>query len=299
MSTSSARAAAPMDAPALTAALERSFASPQYRAPTLPSVAMELMQLASRPDVKFQDVSGLLQRDPVLAARVLSIAQSAAYATRTPTISLHQAAVRLGLKTLREIVVEAALHVKVFCVPGYEDVMARLYRHSTATAHVTRAVCRRTLVSAEYAFMCGLLHDVGFAASLIVVSERREWRRIPLGVVYPVLDGLHASVSGLLARQWKLPAAIQEVVATHHAVTVEGKPRQVNAAIVLAEQLCAEAGAGLATPGDGPEAALDAVQPEALEEAQRVLKLDDAALAAVREEARELVAGLGKPAEAR
>src|SRR5919197_5332403 len=127
--------ASDLDPIALTSSLQRTFAAPSYRPPTLPGVALEVMQLATRPEVQFSDLVQVLEYAPVLAARVLSIAQSAKYAGRSPVLSLRQGAIRIGLATLREIVMEAALHLKIFRVPGHEDLMARLYRHSTAVAH--------------------------------------------------------------------------------------------------------------------------------------------------------------------
>lgn len=297
-------AAPEMDRYEMVKLLRALLTSPSYRPPMLPGVAMEIMQLAQQPSVQFEEVVAVLEKDPVLAARVLSISQSAFYAPRSPIRSLTQAAVRLGLKTLRDLVLEASLHLKVFRVPGYEKPMERLARHSTATAHVVRTVCRRSMVDAEYAFLCGLLHDVGFSACLLALTEDRHWREVPFDELAPVLDEVHEEASGLLAAQWKLSEQIRQVVGSHHAVTVDGTVRQVNAALVIAEQLAWEAGAGLLPPPEGadpmatetpepPLEGLDANWTGVVEEARRALRIDELALCALRAEAFGLLDRLG------
>lgn len=300
------RAAAPSDlhAAALTLALRHAFESPTYRPPTLPAAAMELMQLASGSDVPFGEVVKVLDRDPVLAARVLSIAQSPVYASRSPVLSLQQAAVRLGLKGVRDLALEAALHAKVFRVPGYDDVMARLYRHSTATAHVMRAMCKRFRVKFDYAFLAGLLHDVGFAAELLALVSTPEWRGAPFQLIAPVLDAVHTDASGQLAMRWRLPAPLQQLLANHHRLEVGGEVFPANAALVVAEQLCWEAGAGMLPPppeadadsGSTPEqpsSGFDANGPDVLEAARSLLGIDDEAMGEARREAFAAVAALG------
>jgi len=278
--------------------------SPSYRPPLLPQVASELMQLSQRANVQFEEVVKLLERDPVLAARTLSIAQSAFYATRSPVTSLNQAAVRLGLKTLRELVLEAALHLRVFRVPGMEKPMERLSRHSTATAHVVRAICRRTALDAEYAFLIGLLHDVGFAGCLLALAEDPYWKGITFEQFAPVLDELHEEASALLTRMWKLPDPIQQSVAHHHDVVVGGKPQPINAALILAEQLCWEAGLGMLPPPEDadpyamamPEPPLEGIDANwtgVVQEAAKALKMDELAVCAARAEAFDLLEKLG------
>lgn len=286
--------------------------SPSYRPPLLPQVATELMQLSQRANVKFEEVVKLLERDPVLAARTLSIAQSAFYATRSPITSLNQAAVRLGLKTLRELVLEAALHMRVFRVPGMERPMERLSRHSTAAAHAVKLVCQRTALDAEYAFLVGLLHDVGFAASLLALAEDPYWKGVTFEQFAPVLDEVHAEASALLTRIWKLPEPIQLSVAHHHDVQVNGKVDPINAALIVAEQLCWEAGLGMLPPPpdadpyamampEPPLEGLDANWTGLVNEAARALKMDELAVCATRAEVFGLLdkLGLSAPRKAR
>jgi HD-like signal output (HDOD) protein len=293
----------------VVAHLQATFSSPSYQPPMLPEVALEVMQLSQRPDVRFEQVVALLQKDAVLAGRVLSIAQSSAYAARSPIQTLHQASVRLGLKAMRDVVLEAAIHLKVFRVPGFEPAMERLARHSAAVAHVMRAICRRTSVEAEYAFLCGLLHDVGFAASLLALAGDPTWGRSTFEALAPVLDEVHEEASGVLARLWRLPEGIQRLVSTHHDPAPEGKVEPLNATLIVAEQLCWEAGAGMEPPPPGadgysmetPEPPIDGVDVNwsgLVDEARAILRVDDLAMAAARAEAFQIVAGLGGGAAA-
>jgi HD-like signal output (HDOD) protein len=288
----------------LTRLIQAELASPAYRPPLLPAVAMELMELAQTPEVPLAELVKVLEKDPVLAARVLAIAQSAHYARRSPVTSLRQAAVRLGIEALTQLVLQAALELKVFRAPGFEAFTARLNRHATASAHVTRLVCKRAGLFGEQAFTCGLLHDIGYSAALLIAAEHERTRGLPLATLAPVLDAVHADASGLLARRWKLPSPIPEVVASHHEVVVDGTPRPLNAALLVAEQLCWEAGAGiLPPPGDAdpgaletPEQPLDGIDTSwasAVAKALEVVGLDARALQAARAEAFALVEELG------
>lgn len=290
--------AAPCERSAVHVRLLRVFAAPSYRPPLLPGVALEVIALSQRADASFDEVTRVLEHDPVLAAKVLAIAQSSLYRSRSPVLSLRQAAVRLGLATLRNLVVEASLAV-VFDVPGYERSLARLSWHSTVTAYLIRAVARRGAVDPEYAFLCGLLHDVGIAACLLAMSSDPRGPPVPFEALAPVLDDVHQEASGVLTRLWGLPPEIQRVVATHHQLVVGGTPDPLNAHLMVAEHLAGELGAamqpaiGPADPGASPGAApLDSNPQGAFDAACGVLGLGDAALRALRAEAAEVVASL-------
>jgi HD-like signal output (HDOD) protein len=276
--------------------LLRLFASPTYQPPKLPQVALEIMELSQRPEVSFDEVSAVLEKDPLLAAKVLSIAQSAVYAPRSPILSLRQATIRLGLKTLRDLVLEAAVSMRVFRAPGYGEAMERLSRHSTATAYLLRALCRRTGIDAEYAFLCGLLHDVGLAACLLALSDEPRGGAVPYDTLGPALDDLHEEASGLVTRLWALPPQVQQLAASHHDLEVGGRPDQLHAALIVAEALAGEQGAGMEPPG--ATAGLDLNGPELLEQACGALGLDAPALAATRAEARGILGALGAAAAA-
>lgn len=275
--------------------LLRLFASPTYQPPVLPSVALQILDLAHRTDATFEDVVSVLERDPILAAKVLSIAQSAIYAPRSPILSLKHATVRLGMKTIRDMVLEASLHLRVFRAPGYDAAMERLARHSTATAYLMRAVCRRTAIESDYAFSCGLLHDVGIAACLIALADDSRGEAVPFEVLGAAVDEVHEDASGLVTRLWGLPAEIQRVTSTHHRLEVGGTPQPVNAALIVAEHLALELDAGVAPAGRAGHPAPDANPQELFEAACAALCLEDRGVEAIRADAREIMGALSAP----
>jgi HD-like signal output (HDOD) protein len=293
----------------LTDRLQALFMSPAYRPPVLPGVALQIVELAQRPNVGFGEVVSVLEKDPLLAGRVLSVSQSALYAGMAKVVSLQQATVRLGLKTLRDLVLEAAMNLRVFRVPGYEEPMERLRRHSSVVAQLARVVCRRTVVDAEHAFVCGLLHDVGFAAGMLaLVEDRRSGAPLPFDALAPAVMSIHEEAASLVTKLWRLPDEIQWVVGAHHQLGPRSHP--LVPVLVVAEQLAYELDAGLTpvvwpegAPGDEPpqppRSALDANAPEVLAEALRVLRLEPAGLESLRAEALETFLKLAEGAGAK
>lgn len=283
------------------------FSAPGYRPPTLPSVATQLMALSQRADVHLDDVLALLEQDAMLTGGVLRIARSPVYLRGAATDSIRGAVMRMGLHTLRDIVLEACMNLRVFRASGFMDAMERLRRHSIATGHVARIVCRHTRIEGDLAFLCGLLHDVGIAGCLISLSERRSGAKAPdLVSLWPAIDGAHAEAGALMTKLWELPAEVQSTVASHHQVWVKGAAHPLAAAICVADSIARDLGRGIVARDGGAvvevgglEAAclrsftaIDATPPRTLEHAREVLGLDDVLWRQIGEEAGSLLEGL-------
>jgi HD-like signal output (HDOD) protein len=283
------------------------FNSPDYRPPTLPSTALELVRLSSDSEVAFDDVVSLLEGDSMLAGRVLRIAQSPVYAGAAQVQSLRDALVRLGLKTLRDLVLEVATNLRVFRSPAYAGPMERIRRHCNATGHLSRLVSRYTPIEAEYAFLCGLLHDVGTAGILVALGDVPRGKTPPdLSVLWPAIDGVHEEAAALMAKLWNLPPEIPLVVSAHHRVLIEGYPHPMAATVCLAERLADDLGLGLVPQPSGeqePEKLADLSGLEihttndrssdiALERAREALQINDQTMQLIEREARERVESL-------
>ena len=183
---------------------------------------------------------------------MLRVASSPVFAGAARIESLSGAVMRLGLNTLRDLVLEVALNMRVFKCDAYTGPMERLRLHSTATAHLSRLICRHTSIAAEYAFLCGLLHDVGIGGILLTLGDVPRGKKTPdLSVLWPAIDEAHAEAGAAMAALWDLPNELLFPLEAHHRVEIEGYPHPLAAAVCLADQVALELGAGMCP--DDPE----------------------------------------------
>lgn len=231
--------------------LINTFRSPDYKPPTLPAVAMEVMGLSQRADVSFGDVTKVLEQDGVLTGTVLKVAQSSAFAGRQRITSIHQAMVRIGLQTVRNIVLQVALTSRVFRSQSYGPAMNSLRRHSTAVAHIARAICKYTPFDGEFAFMCGVLHDVGIAGALIALTEQAKPLAPPsVEEVWPAVIATHEEAAAMMAKMWCVPEDVCLVLGAHHRVKIQGHPHPMAATVAMAGDIANQMGFGLKMSDD-------------------------------------------------
>lgn len=289
-----------LDEEAMVARLLGMIESPDYRPPTLPAVAVELMTLSQRADVEIDDVVKLLEQDSMIAGRVLKMVGSAAMAGAVKITSLREATMRIGLMKIRDIVMEIAMNMRVFKSEDYGDTMELMRRHATATAHLSRIVCKYTSLEAEFAFMAGLMHDVGIAGTLLALSDSKGKRKTPpdLISIWPAVDRVHQRAGELMAKHWQLPADIQLAISAHHQVMLQGFAHPLSSAVAVANELTHELGVGV-IPKDGANleamsedeadcvrshTSVDRTGEKTLEHAREALRLDDKMLQLIREE---------------
>jgi HD-like signal output (HDOD) protein len=261
-----------MDRQEVLEKLLATFGSPTYEPPVLPATALELLALSRSPKVDFDQIAALLQKDPLVAAKVLKVAQSAMYARGAALTSLRDAVVRLGLETVASIFLQVSMNMRVFRAPGYDRVMVALRRHSAMVANVARVVCRRSSVYDEYAFLCGLLHDVGIAAGAAVIGTSA-----PFDIAWPAIIDAHAEAGRSLCVAWKLPSDVALVVGMHH-VTDSKLLHPVACAVVIAEWLSRRMGFGIDDDGS------DAVPAREME----ALNVGEATMREIFEEAKKI-----------
>lgn len=265
--------------------LVKHFNDPNYQPPRLPQVAMQLMELSRKPDAEIHDIAHLLEQDVVLAGQFLKIASSALYSGNTPVRSMERAVARMGLRAVRDVVMMASMDLRVFRVTEYADLMESLRKHSQAVAHSSRVIASCATVDMEFAFMAGLLHDVGIAGTLLALVESSRPDPPPgLDLTWPVIKLLHEQASDWMARRWQLPEEVIDVVGSHH--NYEEGISDLNAVVALADLLVEDVGLGM------PEFDDDFDRQEAISHLRNTLRLSQDAMDYISDEIARALSGI-------
>lgn len=275
--------------------LVQTFEDPSYRPPPLPSVALEMVSLSARDDVEVGDVVRLLERDQMLAASVMKLIGSPIYAGRTKVRTLREAVARLGIRTVRDAVFEIALKKSVFSVPAHGDIVERMGRHGIVTAYLTRVICRHARVDEEHAFLCGLLHDIGFSALLFALANpNKKTPSPPLLEVWSDIDAVHETASKVVTKLWGLPAEIAAIVANHHHVHT-GPSARVAAVVNIADSMTERFSANIVGPKgvDGVPLPACVISQSEVDDSRSVLGLTDPIMTRIQSDAAALVVQLG------
>lgn len=192
----------------------------------LPAVAMQAMQLANNPECSVKQFSELVQQDQKLASDILSLSNSALYASTRPITSLQQAAQRLGFRKCKNLIVSSSMSSLMKQLTFDEQWMRDiLWRHSFLSAihchHLNK------LFSAGFdgeEFTAGLMHDLG--RTLLAVAAGSEFLTAdPLnfeegeGLLErerEVLGTDHVAFGVWFIRRSNLPESLIEAVLSHH-----------------------------------------------------------------------------------
>lgn len=222
--------------------------------PRPPTVALEIHEMSRKVDADVGKIAALLAREPVLAAQVLKLANSAMYRGEMPSATLKQALMRVGLSAARDIVMEAALNMTVIRADGMNTTLERVRRHSSGVAWISRAVARNTPLEAENAFLVGLLHHIGLSVGLMGVAEYLRRNRQPVrltGRRWLAVEQMHEDLGGRVLAKWNVGPATAYAVAHHHRLVIDGRAHPGVAVLTISEAITREHGWEVTPTTDG------------------------------------------------
>lgn len=215
------------------------------RLSTLPQVTWELMRLLSDENTTPDDLQQVVEQDPALSAKVISLGNSAYYGLRTPATTISRAIVIIGFKELEFLALGLGLAdtFDLRKVPfGFDG--DSLWLHSLSVSWTAREVAAAShLVDPGEAMLAGLLHNLGqiMLVTHFTVHLQRLMDYVAQGHTFREAEadlGLwHEVVGYLLAKNWAMPDYLKDVILYHHRPELCLDNRDIVSVINLAIQL--------------------------------------------------------------
>lgn len=126
-------------------------------------VALKVKRALDDPECHIDTAAKLIQAEPLLAARVVAIANSVVYNRSGHEISdIRVAVTRLGFKTVRSLAMALVTKQMAGSNPKYQAITDQLWEHTAHVASLAQMLARHvTRQDPEAAMFAGLIHEVG------------------------------------------------------------------------------------------------------------------------------------------
>lgn len=218
----------------------------------VPGVLQRSLALFSRRDeLSIAELASHVEQDVVIAATILGLANSAVYRGRSPVSSLRQAIVRLGINKARNVLLglSVARSFGGIKVPGGWSLI-RFNAHSLAAAIFCDLIVRNVpSIDPEWAFMAGLLHDLGLLAIACGLPE--EFAAImaytgfgDAGLIdreQELLGFTHFEIGAEMMSRWNCPDQVRQATLSSQSAELDFSRPLPLAAVVKSATLLADA----------------------------------------------------------
>lgn len=205
--------------------------------PVVPELAARLIDTFEQDDVDLASIASDIERDPVMAARLLRQANSTFFRLVRPVVTVRDAVMVLGLTKVRALVVGASLNASFHAVSGIH--LDRFWQYSFAAASLAKLMCTPRRLDDNLAFTAALLHGVGELVMHTGMPEAMRALDQQLDPFDPdraaserqAFGYSYAEAGAALASAWRLPKLLVAVIA-QHVQPLDHDPQEPLAAVV-------------------------------------------------------------------
>jgi len=187
----------------------------QLDLPTLPAMAVKILNLIDDPYASTDKIANLLAADPAISMHIIRAANSAAYRNGKRVDNLREAITRLGYTMLRSMVMNITMF-KLFQArnPLVNQQLRKLWEHSREVAANSYVLARQQKhLNPDQALLAGLVHDIG-ALPLYIFADRHH-SRVDHKILEGLIRGCAATIGTRLLQSWNFPDELIDVIAGH------------------------------------------------------------------------------------
>ena len=186
--------------------------------PTSFDLVTRLRKALQDPNYSLDQIAALLALEPLISARLISLANSAAYNTSGQEVrDVKKAVSRLGLNNVRSAAMAIAMNqlLRSKDMVAFDEVAKKLWQHSLHTASAAYVLAKNlTKLNPDEAMLAGMVHDLGGFYMLYRATQYAELRTRPDSVTY-VIAQWHESIGHSLLLALGLPEEVADAMRDH------------------------------------------------------------------------------------
>lgn len=222
--------------------------------PPIPEIVFKLNEKLHSPDADIREIAKMIATDPVLTAKVISVANSAYYSAGRITIKdLSMAIGRLGLRQISNIVMSFSV-IQQFVDNTLLD-RSKFWLHSIAVSfcsHALSAILKMSMEEQDQAYIAGMMHDIGIQVFCYIapdsysnllsklVGDHRNNPKFNLNAVeHSAFRADHADVGAVYVQHWwPVDQQIVQVIADHHKDPHDTSLSTLAKIVIISNQYC-------------------------------------------------------------
>jgi len=201
---------------------EADLKSNNLELPSFPEVAMRIRHLLEDPNVTAKDIADAVTSDPAITVKLLKTCNSALYPSANEITSCHDAVVRLGFETTKQLVNIFALK-ELFASKStvLQERMRELWSHSREVATIAYVLAEITPgMNPELALLAGLVHDIGTIPVLEYVERYPQFMKVE-HKIDEIVHTLKPKIGSELLEEWGFQSELVSVVGNSENWTYE------------------------------------------------------------------------------
>ena len=188
--------------------------------PSLPEVAFKIRDAVECEDSTAEQIATALSQDGSLSARLIQVVNSPLYRPRNPIDDLQMAVTRLGIRLVRDLVMNLAMK-QMF--QSTSAVLDKKFRSVWNTSVDVAAICHMMSVSMndiskEQALLAGLVHNIG-ALPILMIAENDDDLFHDAEALNAIVSELQGPVGEMILKSWNFSDSLIEVVKLSHDFT--------------------------------------------------------------------------------
>ena len=217
--------------------------------PPLSDILISLEARIDDPDSDIEEISGLIQTEPVLSGRLIKLSNSVLFGGgRDKVLDLHSAIMRLGLKMVLDLAYTIELP-KAFKKPKSFDHIA-FWKHSLGVAYLSRTLTMHlggSKEDIETSYLSGLMHDVGILVFDYLIPDeygdfvksQEDAQKNLQELEFETFGLSHSELGALfIEKWWPVSEQIVASVRSHHEpLTEEKSPPQISQIVNFANKI--------------------------------------------------------------